>query len=108
MTVDEFLECNLQLFKVIPQDYREVFKPSAVSERDHCFFFNGQKLDFLHRIVQRSSLPGEKDWEALRDFDFSSVELLDVPSFMDDTEFQAKAMRVAKAKIDVEREKGTR
>ena len=85
---------------------------SAGCKRDQGFFFNGQMLDFLYRIlrriVQRSSLPEEKDWEALRDFDFSSVEFLDVPSFMEKTDFGAKAMWVAEAKIDLEREKGKR
>ena len=66
-------------------------------------------LNFLHRllrrIVERDTLPDESDWEALRQYDFIETKFLDVPSFMEKTEFRAKAMRVAKSKIDVEREK---
>ena len=69
-------------------------------------------LDFLHRllrwIVERDALPDENDWEALRQYDFIETKLLDVPSFMEKTEFRAKAMQVAKSKIDVEREKSKR
>ena len=69
-------------------------------------------LNFLHRllrrIVERETLPDENDWEALRQYDFIEKKFLDVPSFMEKTEFRAKAMRVAKSKIDVEREKSKR
>ena len=69
-------------------------------------------LNFLHRllrrIVERDKLPDENDWEALRQFDFIETKFLDVPSFMEKTEFRAKAMRVAKSKIDVERENSKR
>ena len=69
-------------------------------------------LNFLHRllrrIVERDTLPDESDWEALRQYDFIETKFLDVPSFMEKTEFRAKAMRVAKSKIDVEREKSKR
>ena len=69
-------------------------------------------FNFLHRllqrIVERDTLPDESDWEALRQYDFIETKLLDVPSFMEKTEFRAKAMRVAKSKIDVEREKSKR
>ena len=67
-------------------------------------------LDFLHRllhrILQRNNLPADKDWQELRDFYFSSVEFLDVPSFIEKTKLRAKAMRVAKSKTDFDREKG--
>ena len=66
--------------------------------------------DFLHRllrrIVSRSCLPAEWDWDALRSFDFSVGELLGIPEFMQKTEFRAKVLKVAKSKIDVERERG--
>ena len=69
-------------------------------------------LDFLHRllrrIVERDTLPGESDSEALRKYDFTSTKFLDVPSFMGKIEFRAKTMRVAKSKIDVKREKSKR
>ena len=39
--------------------------------------------DFLHRllrrIVSRSCLPAEWDWDALQSFDFAVVELLGIP-----------------------------
>ena len=66
--------------------------------------------DFLHqllrRIVSRSCLLDEWDWEALRSFDFAVVELFSFPGFMQKTEFRAKALKVARSKIDVERERG--
>ena len=69
-------------------------------------------LNFLHRllrrILERETLPDENVWEVLRQYDFIDTKLLDVPSFMEKTEFRAKAMRVAKSKIDVEREKSKR
>ena len=112
VTGDEFFECRLELFKVIVQDYSEAFKRSSCPRRDQGFFVCGQLLNFLHRllrrIVERDTLPDESDWEALRHFDFIETKFLDVPSFMEKTEFRAKALRVAKSKIDVEREKSKR
>ena len=112
VTGDEFFECRLELFKVIVQDYREAFKRSSCPRRDRGFFLCGQMVNFLHRllrrIVERDTLPDESNWEALRQYDFLETKFLDVPSFMEKTEFRAKAMRVAKSKIDVEREKSKR
>ena len=112
VTGDEFIECRLVLFKVIVQDYREAFKRSSCPRRDQGFFLCGQMVNFLHRllrrIVERDTLPDESDWEALRQYDFLEKKFLDVPSFMEKTEFRAKAMRVAKSKTDVEREKSKR
>ena len=66
--------------------------------------------DFLHRllrrIVSRSCLSAEWDWDALRSFDFAVSELLGIPEFMQKTEFRAKVLMVARSKIDVERERG--
>ena len=66
--------------------------------------------DFLHRllrrIVSRSCLPSEWDWDALRSFDFAVSELLGIPEFMQKTELRSKVLKVAKSKIDVERERG--
>ena len=66
-------------------------------------------LDFLHRllrrIVSRKSLPEENDWDALQEFEFINAQLLSVSQFMEKTEFRTKAMRAAKGRINVEREK---
>ena len=66
--------------------------------------------DFLHhllrRIVSRSCLPSEWEWDALRFFDFAVSEQLGMPEFMQKTEFRAKVLKVVKSKIDVERERG--
>ena len=66
-------------------------------------------VNFLHRllrrIVTRDGLPEENDWDALLEFDFTSVQLLSVSQFMEKTEFRTKAMRAAKGRINVEREK---
>ena len=66
--------------------------------------------DFLHgllrRVVSRDCLPSEWDWDALRSFDFAVSELLGIPEFMRKTEFRSKVLKVAKSKIDVERERG--
>ena len=100
----------MELFKVIVQDYREAFKRSTVPSRDQGFFLCGQMCDFLHRllrrIVSRDCLPAEWDWNALRSFDFAVSELLGIPEFMHKTEFRAKVLKVARTKIDVERERG--
>ena len=78
--------------------------------RDQGFFLCGQMCDFLHRllrrIVSRSCLPSEWDWDALRSFDFAVSELLGIPEFMQKTEFRSKVLKVARTKIDVERERG--
>ena len=66
-------------------------------------------LDVLHRllrcIVSRESLPDENDWDALLGFEFVDAQLLTVSQFMEKTEFRTKAMRAAKGRINVEREK---
>ena len=91
------------------QDYRESFRRSSDIRRDYGFFLCGQLLDFLHRllrrIVTRDCLPEEDDWDTLLEFDFTNVQLLSVSQFMEKTEFRTKAMRAAKGRINVEREK---
>ena len=112
VTGDEFFECRLESFNVIVQDYREAFRRLLCPRRDQGFFLCGQMLIFLHRllqrIVERDTLPDENDWEALRQYDLIDTKFLDVASFKEKTEFWAKAMREAKSKIDVERERSKR
>ena len=95
---------------MIVQEYREAFKRSLVPSRDQGFFLCGQMCNFLHRplrrIVSRDCLPSEWDWDALRSFNFAVSELLGIPEFMQKTEFRSKVLKVAKSKIDVERERG--
>ena len=102
-------ESRLELFKVILQDYREAFRRSSTVKRDQGFFLCGQMLDFLHRLLRRvtarESLPEENDWDALLGFDFTGVQLLSISQFMEKTEFRIKAMRAAKGRINVEKEK---
>ena len=66
-------------------------------------------LEILHRllrrVIARESLPEENDWDALLAFDFTSVQLLLISQFMEKTEFRTKAMRAAKGRINVEKEK---
>ena len=109
MTGDDSFESRLELFKVIMQDYRETFRRSSDVRRDQGFFLRGQMLDFLHhllrRIVTHDCLPEEDDWDALLEFDFTNAQLLSVSQFMEKTEFRTKAMRAAKARINVEKQK---
>ena len=42
----------------------------------------------------------------MRSFDLAASELLDIPEVMQKTEFRSKVLKVAKSKIDVERERG--
>ena len=51
VTGDEFLECRLELFKVILQYYREAFNRSSCPRRDQGFFLCGQMLDVLHWLL---------------------------------------------------------
>ena len=104
------MAARLELFKVIVQDYREAFKRSTVPTRDQEFFLCGQMCNFLRRllrrIVSRSCLPAEWDCNALQSFDFVVGELLGIPEFMQKTDFRAKVLKVARSKIDVERDRG--
>ena len=59
----------------------------------------GFQHQLLLRIVERDTLPDESDWETLRHHDFTLTKFLEVPSFMEKTEFRAKAMRVEKLKL---------
>ena len=112
VTGDEILKCRLELFNVIVQDYREAFKQSSCRRLDQGFFLYGKMLDFLHwllrQIVELDTLLDKRDCEALRRYYFTSTKILDVPYFMKKSELRAKAMWVAKSKIDVDREKSKR
>ena len=72
----------------------------------------GRRAVFLNRLLrrirQRSELPVESDEKQMRSFDFAVKELLSVPDFMPKTKFRAKALKVAKSKIDIERDRGKR
>ena len=110
VTGDPYFEGRLELFKVIAQDYREAFKRSTVPTRDQWFSLCGQMCNFLHRLLQRSvsrsCLPAEWDWDALQSFNFAVGELWGILEFMQKTDFRAKVLRVARSKIDEERERG--
>ena len=56
--------------------------------------------------MARSCLPAEWDWDALRSFDFAVGELLSIPQFMQKTELRATVLKIARSKLDVERERG--
>ena len=66
-------------------------------------------LDSLHRllrrIVLRESLPEKNHCDALLGFEFIDAQLLSILHFMDNTEFRTKAMRAAKGRVNVEKEK---
>ena len=68
------------------QDYRESFRQSSDVRRDQGYFLCWQMLHFLHRllrsIVTGDCLPDEDNWDALLDFDFTTVQLLSVSQFM--------------------------
>ena len=112
ITGDPYFKARLELFKVIVQDYREGFKRTTVPTREQGFLLCGWMCDFLHRLIRRvvarRFLPAEWDWDALRSFDFAVVELLNIPELMQKTEFWAKVLKVARSKINVERECGTK
>ena len=59
----------------------------------------------LRRTVSRESLPEEPDWDALLGFEFIDAQLLSISQFMEKTELRTKAMRAAKGRIKVEKEK---
>ena len=81
-------------------------------KRDQAFFVCGQKLDFLHRLLRRiispEGLPEENDCDALLGFEFLDAQLLSIFQFMEKTELRTKAMRAAKGRINVEKEKSTK
>ena len=112
MTGDDLFESRLEILKVIMQDYRESFRRSSDVRRDQGFFLCGQMLDFLHRllrrIVTRDCLPDEEDWDSLLKFDSTNVQLLSVSQFMEKTEFRTKAMRAAKGRINMWKERRIR
>ena len=109
VTGDPFFKAGLELFKLMVQDYHEAFKRSTEPTRDQGFFLCGQMFDFLHRllrrIVSRSCLPDEWDCVALGYFEFAVGELFSNSEFMKKTEFRAEALKVARSKIDHERER---
>ena len=108
MTGDGLFESRLELFKVVMQDYWESFRRLSDVRRDEGFL-GGQILDFVHRligrIVTRDCLPEKDDWDALLEFDITNAQLLSVSHFMEKTEFRTKAVRAAKERLNVEREK---
>ena len=58
--------------------------------------------------MRRSCSPGEWDWDALRSFNFAVGGLLSIPDHLQKTDFRAKALKVARSKIDDARECGTK
>jgi len=99
-------------FGIIQSDYAGlsgVFSAVIGCQKIPGFFLCGQMLNFLHRLLQRivtrDCLPEGDDWDTLLQSDFTSAQLLSVSQFMEETEFRTEAMRAAKRRINVEREK---
>ena len=59
---------------------------SLEPKREQGFIVFGHFRDFLHqllrRVVKRSDLPDEFNWEKLLSFDLAMIELFGVPDFM--------------------------
>ena len=81
-------------------------------KRDKGFILCGQMLVFLHRllrgIISREILPEENDLDALLGFEFVDAQMLSISEFMEKTEFRTKAMRPAKGRINVQKDKSER
>ena len=60
----------------------------------------------MRRLVKRSYLLDESDWEKVHFFDFAVEEILSIPDFMQKNEFRAKALKVDKSETDMERDRG--
>ena len=56
----------------------------------------------LRRIVTKSSLPHDKDWDTNHCFDFGGKSFLAVLEFMRKRHFQTGALHVVKTIVDVE------
>ena len=69
--------------------------------RDKLEAFGGEGIQNILEVD-----PAGWDWGALHSFDFAAGELLGVPEYVQKTEFRAKVLKVARSKIDVERERG--
>ena len=108
VTGEIFFEALLELFKVIFQDYREAFKRSLARKRDQGIFLCGQMCNFLNRllrrVLKRSDLSDESDWDKVQSFDFAVEELLSILDFVQKSKFPAKALKVSKSRINVERD----
>ena len=78
-------------------------------KRDLGFFLRGQTLAFRHRLlrhnISRESLLEEDDWDALLGFEFVAAQLFSISQFMEKTEFRTKAMRAAKRRNNVEKQR---
>ena len=66
-------------------------------------------FDFLHRLLRRIAsrerLPEENAWDALLGFEFIDAQMFSFSQFIEKTEFRTKAMKAAKGRINVEKEK---
>ena len=65
-------------------------------------------LHFLclpRRIVLKVCLLSERDWKAINEIDFAGRVLLGCKDFMRENQFWSLALRIAKATVDVERER---
>ena len=106
---DDLFESRLELFKVTLQDYREAFRRSVTVKRDQGFSLCGQMFDFLYRLLRRIASrersPEEIAWDALLGLEFIEAQLLSFSQFMEKTEFRTKAMKAAKGRIKLEKEK---
>ena len=108
---DVFFPLRLELFQAIMHDYQECFSISDSTKKDQTFILYGQLISFfyrlLRRIVSKVHLPAEGDWAANQDFDFTGNSLLDLGQFMRNFQFRDAALRVVKATVDIERDRGT-
>ena len=57
----------------------------------------------LRRIVTKSSLPLEDDWDAIHNSDFGGKIFLEVGDFMRKSHFRTAALRVVETSVDVEK-----
>ena len=108
ITDNPFFLSHLEVFQAIMQDFYQNFKVCGANRCDQGFFLFGQLLGFfyrlLRRIISKSNLPAEEEWDSVHCFDFTGFSFLAFAELVKESHFPTAALRV-RASVDVERQK---
>ena len=90
------------------EDFQQCF-PLQSNRRSQCFFLYGQLTSFfyclLRSTVLESCLPTKRDLESVHQFDFARKTQLRLAHLRRRTQFRKSALGMAKATVDVEKER---
>ena len=105
MTGAPYFLSRLELFQLMKQEFIQSFGACGANRCDEGFYLFGQLSGFLYRLLQKmiwkSNLPAEEEWDSLHCFNFTDSSFLAYVDFMKKSHSRTAVLRGVTTSVDV-------